>query len=129
MNDAEQINKEILEQWITGRGKHPVTWKTLTQVLHDIELSTLAEEIEAVKCHANPEEENNPSNYPVQDASVQRGIRDIITAIAKRSEQRNLENAPIDIDDDKYYEAVQQVADFVCRCVHQLQNNQNRHPR
>ena len=49
-NRAEEINKEILEQWITGRGKHPVTWKMLTQVLHDIELNTLAEEIEAIKC-------------------------------------------------------------------------------
>ena len=50
MNKAEEINKEILEQWITGRGKYPVAWKTLTEVLHDIELNTLAGEIEAVKC-------------------------------------------------------------------------------
>ena len=50
MNKAEEINKEILEQWITGRGKRPVTWKTLTQVLRDIELTALAEEIEAIKC-------------------------------------------------------------------------------
>ena len=49
-NKAEEINKESLEQWITGRGKHPVTWKTLTEVLRDIELSILAEEIEAIKC-------------------------------------------------------------------------------
>ena len=49
MNKAEEINKEILEQWIAGRGKHPVTWKTLTEVLHDIELNMLAEEIEAIK--------------------------------------------------------------------------------
>ena len=57
MNDAEQINMEIFQQWITGRGRHPVTWKTLTQVLNDIELSRLAGEIEDVKCHA---EENTP---------------------------------------------------------------------
>lgn len=49
-NDAEQINAEVLQQWITGNGKHPVTWKTLTGVLFDIELSVLAQEIEAVKC-------------------------------------------------------------------------------
>ena len=48
-NKAEEINKEIIEQWITGRGKHPVTWKTLTEVLRDIELNMLAEEIEAIK--------------------------------------------------------------------------------
>ena len=47
MNDANEINREIIEEWIAGRGKHPVTWKTLTEVLHDIGLSTLAREIEA----------------------------------------------------------------------------------
>ena len=50
MNDAEQINREVLRQWIADRGKYPVTWKTLTGVLRDIELVTLAREIEAVKC-------------------------------------------------------------------------------
>ena len=48
-NDANEINIEIIEEWVAGKGKHPVTWKTLTQVLRDIELSTLAEEIEAVQ--------------------------------------------------------------------------------
>ena len=47
--DAEQINTEILREWATGRGKTPVTWKTLTEVLRDIELCTLADEIKAVK--------------------------------------------------------------------------------
>ena len=49
-DNAEQINTEVLQQWINGRGKQSVTWKTLIEVLHDIELSTLAREIEAVKC-------------------------------------------------------------------------------
>ena len=49
MNDALEINIEIIEEWVCGRGKHPVTWKTLTEVLRDIELNTLAGEIEAVK--------------------------------------------------------------------------------
>ena len=48
--DAEQINTEILQEWLTGRGKQPVTWTTLAEVLRDIELSTLAGEIESVKC-------------------------------------------------------------------------------
>ena len=48
--DAEEINMEILERWLTGRGKQPVKWATLVEVLQDIELSTLAGEIEAVKC-------------------------------------------------------------------------------
>ena len=51
MNDAEQINTEVLRQWINGKGKHPVTWETLTEVLRDSELNTLAGDIEAVKCH------------------------------------------------------------------------------
>ena len=52
LNDAERINSEILQEWLTGRGKQPVTWATLVEVLRDIELSTLATEIEAVKCPA-----------------------------------------------------------------------------
>ena len=47
--DAERINKEIFQEWATGRGKKPVSWETLTEVLRDIELCTLASEIEAVK--------------------------------------------------------------------------------
>ena len=54
LNDAEGINTEILQEWLTGRGKQPVNWATLTDVLRDIELSTLASEIKAVKCPAGP---------------------------------------------------------------------------
>ena len=49
MNDANEINIEIIEEWVAGKGKQPVTWKILIQVLQDIELSTLAEEMEAIK--------------------------------------------------------------------------------
>ena len=49
LNDAEQINTEIFWEWLTGRGKNPVTWATLVEVLRDIELTTLAGDIEAVK--------------------------------------------------------------------------------
>ena len=51
--DAERINKEILQEWATGRGKKPVSWETLTEVLRDIGLCTLASEIEAVKMKSN----------------------------------------------------------------------------
>ena len=47
--DAEQINMEILEEWISGRGRKPVSWEILTEVLRDVELSQLAGDIEAVK--------------------------------------------------------------------------------
>ena len=50
LNDAEQINTEILQEWLTEKGKEPVTWTTLIEVLRDIELTALAGEIEAVKC-------------------------------------------------------------------------------
>ena len=65
-NDADQINTEVLEEWVAGKGRHPITWKTLTQVLRDIELSTLAGEIEAVKCHTDIPTES--SEHPVQKA-------------------------------------------------------------
>ena len=52
--DPERISIEILQEWLTGRGKKPVTWSTLVEVLHDIELSTLAGDIEAVKCPGRP---------------------------------------------------------------------------
>ena len=49
-NDAEQINQKIILKWLNGGGKKPVTWATLVEVLRDIELSTLAGDIETVKC-------------------------------------------------------------------------------
>jgi len=65
-NDSEQTSMEILEEWITGRGKHPINWSTLIEVLHDIELSTLAREIEAAKFSTvvedGPTEVNEDSN-------------------------------------------------------------------
>ena len=50
LNDSERINTEILQEWLAGKGKQPVTWTTLVEVLQDIELTALASEIEAVKC-------------------------------------------------------------------------------
>ena len=47
--DAQEINLEILRQWIEGSGKQPVAWRTLVDVLCKIRLKTLADEIKAVK--------------------------------------------------------------------------------
>ena len=47
--DAVQINTEILREWATGRGKQPVSWETLTEVLRNIGLGALASEIEVMK--------------------------------------------------------------------------------
>ena len=52
--DAVQINTEILREWVTGKGKQPVSWGTLTEVLCNIGLGTLASEIEVVKLKTMP---------------------------------------------------------------------------
>ena len=57
LNKAKQINIEIFQEWLTGKGKQPVTWATLVEVLRDIELSTLACQIEAVKCPQDQSQE------------------------------------------------------------------------
>ena len=44
--DATNINLEILQRWIQGKGKLPVEWSTLVEVLKNIELVQLANEIE-----------------------------------------------------------------------------------
>lgn len=48
-HDPEQIVTEILQEWLTGKGKQPVTWSTLVDVLHDIGLTTLADDISKVQ--------------------------------------------------------------------------------
>ena len=48
-NSPEEINLNILEQWIEGTGRKPVTWRTLVEVLYDVQLITLADDIVAVK--------------------------------------------------------------------------------
>lgn len=44
--DADKINLEILSNWLQGLGKQPVTWSTLVQVLRDLELKSVANDIE-----------------------------------------------------------------------------------
>ena len=45
-HDATETNLQILKQWIWGKGKKPVEWSTLIEVLNDIGLSELANEME-----------------------------------------------------------------------------------
>ena len=49
MKNVEQINMEVLQEWVEGRGKRPVTWDTLINVLRDTQLNELAAEIASVK--------------------------------------------------------------------------------
>ena len=37
--NPKRINDEVLQQWIEGNGKMPVTWRTLVEVLRDAELT------------------------------------------------------------------------------------------
>ena len=47
--DAQEINLEILQEWLEGSGKQPLTWKTLVDVLCKTGLSKLADDIKTVK--------------------------------------------------------------------------------
>ena len=44
-HDTQEINLEMLQQWIEGSGKQPVTWRTLVDVLCKIGLTTLADDL------------------------------------------------------------------------------------
>ena len=48
-DNAEDINREIFQKWLSGGGKKPVSWETLIAVLEDIGLSELAKSIAEVK--------------------------------------------------------------------------------
>ena len=45
MGNAHQINQEVLMKWLQGQGRHPVSWKTLVDVLKSINLNVLAADI------------------------------------------------------------------------------------
>ena len=47
--NAEKINFRLLQLWLQGQGRQPVTWATLVAVLQDIGLVKLAKEIKAAK--------------------------------------------------------------------------------
>ena len=44
-HNAFKVNYDILKQWIQGKGRQPVQWSTLIDVLKKIELSPLAKKI------------------------------------------------------------------------------------
>ena len=48
MRDSEEINMDILQQWLEGSGRQPVTWATLVEVLKEADLTVLAGDIEEV---------------------------------------------------------------------------------
>ena len=46
LHDSDKITRAVFKKWIDGTGRKPVTWQTLVGVLKDIELNSLADEIE-----------------------------------------------------------------------------------
>ena len=46
----QRIVGEIFHRWLKGEGRHPVSWRTLIEVLRNIELSVLAMDIESCLC-------------------------------------------------------------------------------
>ena len=45
--DPVDITVEILEQWLQGKGRMPVTWKTLVKCLQESKLHVLANSIQS----------------------------------------------------------------------------------
>ena len=98
---------ELLRQWINGRGKQPVTWKTLTEVLHDIELSTLAREIEVLKCH---KETIGQARIPISDHHAEKDV--LTTKTTEESKQSSTRDVHTEgMEDVKYSESIEQVVD------------------
>ena len=97
---------EVLQQWITGRGKHPVTWTTLTQCLRDTELTVLAGEIEAIKCHTNRVEKDafsskNSAQKPLRDVPTE-GLSNIAHEVSEGPPvQRSLRESNTETTEDQ----------------------------
>ena len=49
-SNGQRIVGQIFQRWLQGQGRHPVTWRTLIEVLRNIELSVLATDIESCLC-------------------------------------------------------------------------------
>ena len=59
--NANMINYHILQQWLEGSGKTPVTWRTLIEVMKNIGLKKLAREIQS--CMNEDIQENDPPKF------------------------------------------------------------------
>ena len=47
--NADRINLRVLQLWVQGKGRQPVTWATLVAVLQDTGLVKLANDVETIK--------------------------------------------------------------------------------
>ena len=112
---------EVLQQWITGRGKHPVTWTTLTQCLRDTELTVLAGEIEAIKCHPNWVEKDafsskNSAQKPLRDVPTE-GLSNIPDVVSEDPPvQKNLKESNTEATEDQNAEALEVYLQEMQKC-------------
>ena len=61
LGDPKPIIEEITREWLEGSGEKPVTWRTLVRVLREIELETLADEIET-SCNGLSRDQSDTSS-------------------------------------------------------------------
>ena len=45
-NNLEACCQEMMQMWLQGKGRQPVTWELLVEILHDCDLNVLAEQVE-----------------------------------------------------------------------------------
>ena len=48
--DPEDCCKEMMREWLSGKGRQPVTWELLVEILKDCELEVLAKQVEEAVC-------------------------------------------------------------------------------
>ena len=93
--DSERINKDIVQQWLRGKGRQPVTWDTLVAVLEDIKLLALAKQIKGAKHVVSPHD------LPVhcmcadkfkESTGESRGSQRVVTSKSENSVAKNDEH-------------------------------------
>ena len=57
--DPVDITAEILEQWLQGKGRMPITWQTLIECLRDTDLHVLANTMESSLSEHNGSKESD----------------------------------------------------------------------
>jgi len=45
-NGVEDVNISIIREWLKGKGRFPVSWRTLIKVLLEMKLKVLADDVE-----------------------------------------------------------------------------------